>query len=226
MKVLLVCTSHDTFPVKTGKTGLWLSELTSVYAEFRRKKLLIDIASPGGGIIPVDPRSQELKEETDIEVMHSPEFLKKFQESIPLSEIDGRDYRLVYFAGGHGCLWDYPENQNVQKLVREVYEHNGFVTAVGHGVSALLNVMLSDGSAFVQGKYITAFSNMEEKVASFVSETPFYIEDKLKEKGAFYTKALFPFVEFIEMDERLITGQNPSSARKVASKALEELFEK
>jgi putative intracellular protease/amidase len=61
---------------------------------------------------------------------------------------------------------------------------------------------------------------------SFVSEVPFHLEDLLKERGAHYTKAMIPFVEFIEMDERLITGQNPNSAKKVATKALEELFEK
>ncbi len=226
MRVLLVCTGHDSFPNRPAKTGLWLGELTSVYAEFQRKGVLIDIASPPGGSIPVDPRSLELKEEADLEVFGSDAFRAKLEQSLPLDTLDSADYRLVYFAGGYGCLWDFPDNGHIRKLVREIYEDNGLITAVGHGVCALLNVTLSDGSLFLKDKYVTGFSNMEEKMMSFVSETPFYLEDRLKERGATYTKALFPFVEYIEMDERLITGQNPNSARKVASKAIEELFEK
>ena len=123
-------------------------------------------------------------------------------------------------------MWDFPENTDLQRITREIYENNGTVTAVCHGVCGLLNVKLSDGSLLIKDKYLTGFSNMEETLMSFVSEVPFYLEDKLKENGAHYTKSIIPFIEFIELDERLITGQNPNSARKVASKALEELFEK
>jgi putative intracellular protease/amidase len=123
-------------------------------------------------------------------------------------------------------MWDLAENTELQQITARIYERGGMVSAVCHGVSGLLNVKLSDGSLLIQDKYLTGFSNVEEALASFVSEVPFYLEDKLKERGAHYTKAMIPFMEFIELDERLITGQNPNSARKVASKALEELFEK
>ena len=123
-------------------------------------------------------------------------------------------------------MWDLPDNTDLQEITRKIYENNGTVTAVCHGVCGLLNVKLSDGSLLIKDKYLTGFSNMEETLMSFVSQVPFYLEDKLKENGAHYTKSIIPFIEFIELDERLITGQNPNSARKVASKALEELFEK
>lgn len=123
-------------------------------------------------------------------------------------------------------MWDLTDNLALQEITKRVYENGGTVTAVCHGVCGLLNVKLSDNSLLVKDKYITGFSNMEEALNSFVSEVPFYLEDKLKEQGAHYTKSMIPFIEFIELDERLITGQNPHSARKVASKALEELFEK
>ncbi|MNL55035.1 DJ-1/PfpI family protein [compost metagenome] len=123
-------------------------------------------------------------------------------------------------------MWDFPENTELQNLAKIIYERNGMVTAVAHGVCGLLNIGLSDGTPLIRDKYVTGYSNVEEALVSFVSEVPFYLEDKLKERGAHYTKAMIPFVEFIEMDERLITGQNSHSARKVATKALEELFEK
>ena len=226
MKVLIVFTNYDTYPTKTGKTGLWLSELTHFYDAMIRRKIIVDIVSPAGGKIPVDERSMDLKDDINLKYLEDATFQTKFTASLLPSQIDPKEYRLIYFAGGHGAMWDFPENTDLQRITREIYENNGTVTAVCHGVCGLLNVKLSDGSLLIKDKYLTGFSNMEETLMSFVSEVPFYLEDKLKENGAHYTKSIIPFIEFIELDERLITGQNPNSARKVASKALEELFEK
>lgn len=226
MKVLIVCTNHDTYPAKTSKTGLWLSELTHFYDVLAKRRIMMDFVSPLGGPIPVDERSLDLKDECNARYWDDTSFRQKLQNSFKPSEIAPNDYRLIYFAGGHGAMWDFPDNAELQNLAKTIYERNGMVTAIAHGASGLLNITLSDGTPLIQDKYVTGYSNVEEALVSFVSEVPFYLEDKLKERGAHYTKAMIPFVEFIEMDERLITGQNSHSARKVASKALEELFEK
>jgi putative intracellular protease/amidase len=226
MKVLIVCTNHDTYPTKSGKTGLWLSELTHFYDLMVKRRVLVDIVSPQGGNIPIDERSFDLKEEINHKYWEDDIFRSKISNSLSPDEVHSGDYRLIYYAGGHGAMWDLTENSVLQEITRNIYENGGTVSAVCHGVCGLLNVRLSDGSLLIKDKYLTGFSNMEEALNSFVSEVPFYLEDKLKEQGAHYTKSMIPFIEFIELDERLITGQNPHSARKVASKALEELFEK
>lgn len=186
----------------------------------------MDFVSPLGGAIPVDERSLDLKDECNARYWEDTSFREKLQNSLKPSEVNPNDYRVIYFAGGHGAMWDFAENTELQTIAKTIYERQGMVTAVAHGVCGLLNIKLSDGSLLIRDKYVTAYSNVEEALVSFVSEVPFYLEDKLKENGAHYTKAMIPFVEFIEMDERLITGQNSHSARKVATKALEELFEK
>ena len=226
MKVLIVCTNHDRYPSKTGKTGLWLSELTHFYDAMTRRKVLVDIVSPNGGAIPVDERSMDLKDEINQKCFNDSAFLAKFEKSLNPAEIIAKDYRLIFFTGGDGGTWDFPENNELQEITKIIYENHGMVTAVCHGVSGILNVKLSDGSYLIEDKYITGFSHVEDTLMSFVSEIPFHLEDKLRERGAHYTKSMIPFIEYIEMDERLITGQNPNSAGKVASKALEELFEK
>lgn len=226
MKVLIACTNHQAYPTKTGKTGLWLSELTHFYEKMAGRRVLMDFVSPLGGEIPIDERSLDLKDECNAKYWEDATFRNKLSNSLTPSQVQPEDYRLIYFTGGHGALWDLTENAELQDITAKIYERNGMVSAVCHGVCGLLNVKLSDGSWLVSDKYLTGFSNMEETLMRFVSEVPFYLEDKLKERGAHYTKAMIPFVEYIEMDERLITGQNPNSARKVASKALEELFEK
>ncbi|TDE16907.1 type 1 glutamine amidotransferase domain-containing protein [Dyadobacter psychrotolerans] len=226
MRVLIVCTNHDSYPTKSGKTGLWLSELTHFYDLMVKRRVLVDIVSPKGGKIPIDERSLDLKDEVNLKYSEDTVFQSKINSSLSPSQIHAGEYRLIYFAGGNGAMWDFADNTELQEITRIIYENNGTVTAVCHGVSGLVNVKLSDGTLLIKDKYLTGFSNMEETLMSFVSEVPFNLEDKLKEQGAHYTKSMIPFIEFIELDERLITGQNPNSARKVASKALEELFEK
>jgi putative intracellular protease/amidase len=52
---------------------------------------------------------------------------------------------------------------------------------------------------------------------------PFLLEDELKKNGAHYKKNLIPFTSHVEVDGRLITGQNPQSARAVGEALVERL---
>ncbi|TDB68146.1 type 1 glutamine amidotransferase domain-containing protein [Arundinibacter roseus] len=226
MKALIVCTNHDTFPTKTQKTGLWLSEVTHFYHVLNKRKIQMDFVSPLGGLIPIDERSMDLKDDVNRLYYEIPDFRSKLENSLKPTDVHADDYRLIYFAGGHGAMWDFPDNSELQKITRNIYEKGGMVAAACHGVSGLLNVKLSDGSLLIQDKYLTGFSNMEEKLVSLVTEVPFYLEDRLRENGAHFTKSMIPFIQYIEVDERLITGQNPNSAGKVARKVMEEMFEK
>jgi len=226
MKVLIVCTNQALDPINQEQTGIWFPDLVHFYDELQKKRILIDIASPEGGPIPVDEKSIDLKDSVIKKYYEDPAFCQLFQHSKALTEIDPLDYRIIYFCGGYGALFDFTDNPLVNNAIRIIYERNGTVITVGHGAAALLHATLSTGELLIKDKYLTASSAMEDRLHKLTKDLPFYIEDKLKEQGAHYTKALLPFVEYIEMDDRLITGQNPASSRKVASKALEELFEK
>ena len=226
MKALIVCTNHATFPTKPNKTGLWLSELTHFCQVLEKQRIDYDLVSPLGGVIPIDERSLDLKDEVNRNYYEDEAFRLRLENSLKPADIDPKNYRLIYFTGGHGTMWDFPDNAELQKITQEIYENRGTVAAVAHGVSALLNVQFSDGSLLIHDKYLTAFSNMEETLSSRVSEAPFSLEDRLREAGAHFTKTRLPFTQYIEMDERLVTGQNPASAKKIAKKLVEELIEK
>jgi len=32
------------------------------------------------------------------------------------------EYGCIFFAGGHGTLWDFPENQKIQQLTKDISE--------------------------------------------------------------------------------------------------------
>lgn len=226
MKALIICTNHTDYPSKPNKTGLWLSEFTHFYDEISDRNFTIDVASPNGGPVPIDERSLDRRDNTNEKWYHNPAIRQKLDHSLKLDDIVPEQYQLLYLTGGHGTMWDFPGNAKLQEITRRVYENNGMVAAVCHGVSGLLNVQLSDGTQLIRDKQITGFSNMEEKLIRLTEEVPFLLEDELKKKNAVYSKGLIPFMPHIEVDERMVTGQNPLSARKVGRKVVEEMFEK
>jgi len=225
-KALIVCTNHTDYPTKPHKTGLWLSEATHFYDELADRNLPYDIASPAGGAVPIDEKSLDWRDNTNEKWYNNPTFRHKLEHSLRLNEVLPADYQILYFAGGHGAMWDFPENSTLQAITRQIYENGGIVSAVCHGVSGLLNVALSDGSSLIDNRQITGFSNMEEKLVRLDDEVPFLLEDALKQKHTLYSKSLIPFMPYIEVDERLVTGQNTLSARKVGRKVMEEIYEK
>ncbi|HMR50063.1 MAG TPA: type 1 glutamine amidotransferase domain-containing protein, partial [Arachnia sp.] len=124
----------------------------------------------------------------------------------------------IYFTGGHAVMFDFPGNQRRQRITREIYEQGGVVGAVCHGYCGLLNTKLSDGSYLVAGRTITGFSWREEVLAGVAKLVPYNVEERMKERGARYTKARLPFVSHAVVDGRLVTGQNPGSAKETAAK--------
>ena len=146
VRALIVCTNHTDYPTKPQKTGLWLSELTHFYDEIADRNITVDIASPTGGSIPIDERSLDGNDNINDKWYHAPVLREKLDNSMTLDAVDASTYKLLYLTGGHGTMWDFPANERLQDIIRQVYENGGMIAAVCHGVSGLLNVQLSDGT--------------------------------------------------------------------------------
>ena len=135
------------------------------------------------------------------------------------SEVDPTPYRAIFFAGGHGTMWDFPRDPDLARLARSIYEAGGVVAAVCHGPAALVNLTLSDGSRLVAGKQVAAFTNDEEKAVGLAEVVPFSLADQLVKAGAEHLPAP-NFTAQVVADGRLVTGQNPASARGVAERVV------
>jgi putative intracellular protease/amidase len=120
----------------------------------------------------------------------------------------------VFFAGGHGTMWDFPVSPAVQKVVRGVYEAGGVVSAVCHGPAALVNARLGDGSYLVAGKRVASFTDQEEEEVKATKIVPFLLASTLTAHGALHQRAP-NWSANVVVDGRLVTGQNPASARGV-----------
>lgn len=229
-KVLIVVTSHGFIGENEAEserdTGYFLSEVTHPYYELKAAGFDIDIASPKGGLPPMDPGSYKLSDDDNKRFMETPEDWQKMESTLLLEDIDSQDYAAIVFAGGHGTMWDFPDNADIQRLTKEIYENNGVVAAVCHGPAALVNVTLSNGDYLVANREVSTFTNMEERIVRLYSDMPFLLETRLEQRGANISKAWIPFRNKVSVDERLVTGQNPNSARTMGSEVVQLLHQR
>ena len=221
IKVLFISTSNDKMGDSAEKTGLWMEELAAPYYIFKEAGAYLTIASPLGGPVPVDPKSESIITVTrsskrfrnDIEAMNH------LSRSIPLLDVRSDQYDLLFIAGGHGAMWDLAANPLLKQLVEHFNAKNKPVGVICHGVAALLNVMEGKDKLWLKGKTITAFSNSEEESAGMAQLLPFLLETRLKELGATYTSGA-NYTKHVVETGNVITGQNPASAEEVAKLTL------
>jgi len=221
-KVLLVLTSHSQLGDTGEKTGFWLPELTHPYYEFIKAGYKADVASVQGGIAPIDPKSFDEPDEATELFLKDAELMAKVLRTIPLSKIDPNEYQAVIFAGGSGTMWDFPNNEHINRIAVSIYQSQGIVSAICHGPAALVDVKLPNGDYLVAGKKVSAFTNEEEEEIKQTNIIPFLLQDKLIERGAKFVYGK-PWKENVVVDGRLITGQNPASAANVAKNIIEKL---
>lgn len=215
-KILVVVTGFEKYPDLNRATGLWLGEVVHFVKKIEAAGYQVDYVSPKGGYTPIDPHSLAMADSTDWEWYLNKAFMSRLGATLLPRSINADDYCAIYYAGGHGVIWDFPDNEELQVISRKIYENGGIVSSVCHGAVGLLNIKLSDGNLLVKNKTVTGFSNEEEQLAGLDKVVPYLTEDELVARSVLYKKAELAWAEFAVEDQRLITGQNPASGAAVA----------
>ncbi len=212
-RVAIVLTNHGQLG-DTGKpTGFYLSEATHPYEVFHASGYEIEFLSPKGGLAPMD--GVDASDPINAAFLADESLVAHTKQTTPIAAVDPARYDAVFFSGGHGTMWDFPDDPGVQALIRAVYERGGVVAAVCHGPAAIVNARLSDGTYLVKGKEVSAFTDEEETAVALEAVVPFALESTLRERGAIFVEAP-NFEKKVAVSERLVTGQNPASATGVA----------
>lgn len=142
--------------------------------------------------------------------------MKLLSETARPDDINPAEFDAIYFTAGHAVRWDFRGCAGLQRITRDLYERGGIVSSVCHGYCGLLKTKLSDGTLLVAGRRLTGFAWTEEVLAGVTKKMPYNAEEEMKRRGALYVKALLPFVSKTVVNGRLVTGQNPLSAKAVA----------
>lgn len=214
-RVLLVVTSHGELGHTGRRTGLWLSELAHPYFMLHDSGVAVEIASIEGGKLVIDPVSAEQDDPDNRRFLTDPELRAQMDKLPALRDLDYSQYQGVFFVGGHGAMWDFPDNAAVHTAINHIFGAGHVVAAVCHGVAAIVNVTLPAGGYLADGKRLTAFTDEEECEVGLRDVVPFSLERELCKRGAQFV-AEPAWEENIVVDGQLITGQNPASAKLAA----------
>lgn len=198
-------------------TGVWLEEFAVPYYIFKNAGFDIVVASPKGGVSPIDKSSVSKSNTTNINLV-----VDILNSTKKLSEIPIEDFDCIFFPGGHGPMFDLATNTELAKVVEYFYKKNKLISAICHGPAGLLLAKKEDGTSILNNKRLTSFTDTEEFISGLSKKVPFLLEKRLKELGADFIEE-HPFTKHIEIDENLITGQNPQSSKLLAEKIVEVL---
>ena len=221
-KILCVVTSNNVKGATGIPTGFWLSELTHPLEKFCAAGFEYDLASIKGGKSPIDGDSLDFSDKINKKFWDNADFQAKLANTIKIDDVNPKDFNAIFFAGGHGVMWDFADSAAIDKITCEIYENGGIVSAVCHGPAALVNVKLSDGKYLVDGKKLTSFTNNEELEVQATEIVPFLLETALKNHGAIHF-AEKNWSNHVITDGKLVTGQNPASAAGVGAEIVKLL---
>jgi len=222
-KILAVVTSTDVMGASGKDTGYELTELARAYYVFKANGFDVDIASPKGGKPPVVIDDDDMGK-FDYAFLNDTVAQEKVDNSIAMVDVDTSQYKAVYFVGGKGAMFDFPENTAIKSLVSNYYQAGKVVGAVCHGPAALVNVTLDDGTSLLANKTVVSFTNEEEflLIPDAKEVFGFLLQDKLIEQGANFDTG-YVYLDNMVQDGNLVTGQNPWSVWSVAEAMIEQL---
>ena len=216
MKIVMVLTSHDQLGNTGRKTGFWLEEGAAPYYVFRDAGVDLTLASPKGGQPPIDPKSDLAENQTPAmaRFKKDPTAQKAFANTVRLADVKATEFDTIFYAGGHGPMWDLAESPVSIALIESFYNSGKPIGFVCHAPGVLRHVKYQ-GEPLVKGKHVTGFTNGEEQDVQAVGIVPFLVEDELLRLDAIFEKVR-NWQPFSIVDGRLITGQNPASSTSTA----------
>lgn len=212
-KVLFALTSHDQKGNTGEKTGAYLPEVAHPWDVFRRAGYDVEFVTPKGGRPPFD--GLDKKDPVQSAFLDDAAITRKLDEAPAPAATLAEPYAALFYAGGHGTMWDFPDDAALATLAARIYEAGGVVGAVCHGPAGLVNVKLSNGDYLVKDKRVAAFTNEEERAVKLENVVPFLLAERLVERGAEHVPGP-NWKPHVLVSDRLVTGQNPASAKGVA----------
>jgi putative intracellular protease/amidase len=229
-RVLIVIANPSTSTTLGIPVGFWGAELTHAWLSFTEVGHEVTVASPDGGRCVLDawsdPRDESRYSSGDLITMgflNTPECIQLIEDTPALAGLNYDDYDALVVVGGQSPMFTFREHDELKNAVRSFYEAAKVTSALCHGVAALMDVTLADGTYLIAGKTMTGFANVEEEYADeWVGKQvmPWHVEDAAKERGANYIQG-GRFKAFAVRDGRLITGQQQYSGAEVAKLVIE-----
>lgn len=228
--ILMVVSAADSLTMKDGSehpTGYWAEELVVSHQTLTEAGNTVHIATPGGKKPTVDQVSLADESAGGAERAQGfRDYLEKIHGELAhplvLADVDVAAYDAVVMPGGHGPMADLYRDADLGRLLVAANNDGKIIAPFCHGPAGLLSAMDDDGGFAFKGRRLTVFTNEEELGGGTGENTPWLVEDALKEKGAVIDNGA-AWSSNVVRDGNLITGQNPQSSEDVAKEVIKAL---
>lgn len=225
-KVLIILPSSRYLKLGSGNAcivGYHLRELAVSVKHLKQADYQLVIATPHGETPFVDPNSlcdvnederlfyeTLIKEHTQLLL---PLNLHQMSEEF-LGTIDG-----LLLIGGFAILNDFGKEPALKPVIRHMHKHCKPTAAIGHGTLALAYALDEEESWAYKGYQMTCPPPSSEShfEALFKEPMTIHVHELLEGRGAFVLFDEFPDKGFILEDRELITGQDQSASKPLAT---------
>lgn len=221
-RILFIASSQRTHGETDIPAGVSFSEIVNAWKTFKDAGYTVDFVSPEGGALPLSYVNARM--DAHVQHMYMPEFMYAIAHSKSPEQIQPGKYAAVHYLGGSNAMYGVAENQAIQNIAMEIYEqHGGIVSSVCHGTAGIVNLKTKDGKYLVDGKRISGYpESFEKQDSEWFKQFPFHIQKTIEAHGGTFKHGARNTAH-IEVDGRVITGQNHLSSEGVAREIIRVL---
>ncbi|MDD1476315.1 type 1 glutamine amidotransferase domain-containing protein [Arthrobacter sp. H16F315] len=230
--ILMVVSAADSLTMRDGSehpTGYWAEELVVSHQTLLDAGHTVHLTTPGGAKPTVDqvslaPEAAGGEERANGFRDYIATIDAELSAPLVLADVSIAGYDAVIMPGGHGPMTDLYEDKDLGKLLVAANAAGKVIAPFCHGPAGLLSATDDAGAFAFAGRRLTVFTNEEELHGGTGANTPWFVEDELKDKGAIVETAA-AWSSHVVRDGNLISGQNPQSSEAVAKEVLKALAE-
>ena len=228
--ILMVVSAADSLTMKDGSqhpTGFWAEELVVAHQTLLDAGHTVRTATPGGTKPTVDQGSLAGESAGGEDRAQSfRDYLSRIDgelsQPLVLADVDVAAYDAVVMPGGHGPMADLFQDRDLGRILSAADREGKIIAPFCHGPAGLLSATDDAGAFVFAGRRLTVFTNEEELGGGTGENTPWLVEDALKDKGAVIANGA-AWTSNVVRDGNLITGQNPQSSEDVAKEVIKAL---
>jgi putative intracellular protease/amidase len=218
-KILFVTSNQDFYGNTKISASNHFEEIVVPYDIFIKAGFEVDFMSPKGGAIPIGYINTS--DSIQKNYLYDGWFMDKLEHTKKPVEIITRNYLAIYYSGGGAAMYGVAEDTTIQKIAREIYNNKGVVSALCHGTAGLAFLKDEEGKSLYKGRKITGYPDkLENKEMDYYKAFPFSMDKAIKKNDGNFVYSDKGKDGFYIVDGRFVTGQDPTSASKVANEVI------
>lgn len=221
-KILFVTSNQHFYGNTTISTSNHFEEIVVPYDVFAKAGYQVDFISPKGGAIPIGyiTTSDSLQKR----YLYDAWFMDQLEHTFKPNEVVAEDYAAIFYSGGGAAMFGVAQDLTIQQLARSIYTNNGVVSTICHGTAGIAYLKDEKGKSLYAGRRITGYPDQfENRERDYYKTFPFSIDEAIRKNEGQFVYSQEAGDGFFVVDGRFVTGQDPSSAAKVATEVVKLL---